>query len=393
MSDGDTIGHRLKRIRLSRKLSLRVVAEQAGVSAGHLSRIERGERALDRRSVTVALANALSVSPSEITSLPIPAPADGDSDGAIAAVRHALMAVGTGHPDGQVHSAEQLRHQAAEVDRADYHLRGALYPALIADLHTTLDRGRISSTDHAALLCTAVMLYARSLEEFLATVGAPLDLRWQVSELARDAAGELDDAMMFGLVAWSTVLIMLNGGAFDLAYREPDATTVPTDTNEGMQLDGMLALARSLVAASTNRPAEVSASLRHATEVAERTGQGDAFHLGFGPVNVGLWRMAAALESGEPDETVRIAEGLRPAEHPTRERQAAYFTDYGRALARVRRRDDAVRALRRGELLMPLRVQRNPFARDTLAELRPYSKNDAVGRELRGMCYRAGLPV
>ena len=68
--------------------------------------------------------------------------------------------------------------------------------------------------------------------------------------------------------------------------------------------------------------------------------------------------------------------------------------DYGRALARVRRRDDdAVMALRRAEELFPMRVLRNAFARDVVAELVARSRRDAVGRELRGMAYRAGLPV
>jgi hypothetical protein len=38
-------------------------------------------------------------------------------------------------------------------------------------------------------------------------------------------------------------------------------------------------------------------------------------------------------------------------------------------------------------------VHRNPFARETLAELIMRSRQDAVGKELRGMVYRAGLPV
>jgi hypothetical protein len=38
-------------------------------------------------------------------------------------------------------------------------------------------------------------------------------------------------------------------------------------------------------------------------------------------------------------------------------------------------------------------VHRDPAARETLAELVARSKQDAVGRELRGMAYRAGLPV
>ncbi len=55
-------------------------------------------------------------------------------------------------------------------------------------------------------------------------------------------------------------------------------TAVPTDTNDGLQLNGMLALSRK----------------------------------------------------------------LRPSEHHSRERRATYWMDYGHALARVRRRDDAV---------------------------------------------------
>jgi len=71
-----------------------------------------------------------------------------------------------------------------------------------------------------------------------------------------------------------------------------------------------------------------------------------------------------------------------------------YWVDYGRALARVRgRQDDAVMALRRAETVSPLHLYRSPFARDTLGELVARSCHDAVRRELRGMAYRAGLPV
>jgi hypothetical protein len=40
-----------------------------------------------------------------------------------------------------------------------------------------------------------------------------------------------------------------------------------------------------------------------------------------------------------------------------------------------------------------LHTLRNPFVRDVLAELLVRARRDAVGRELRGMAYRAGLPV
>jgi hypothetical protein len=60
----------------------------------------------------------------------------------------------------------------------------------------------------------------------------------------------------------------------------------------------------------------------------------------------------------------------------------------GKSLAVV-----AVLDLRRAEKLSPLHVTGNPFVRDVLGELLAWSKWDAVGRELRGMACRAGLPM
>jgi len=38
-------------------------------------------------------------------------------------------------------------------------------------------------------------------------------------------------------------------------------------------------------------------------------------------------------------------------------------------------------------------IQRDPFVHDVLAELVVHARSDTTGRELRGMAYRAGLPV
>ncbi|MDQ3763069.1 MAG: helix-turn-helix domain-containing protein [Actinomycetota bacterium] len=104
-----TIGRRLRQIRHARGKSLEVIAGLAGISRAHLSRIERGERALDSRSQTVALANALQIAPSELTRLPVPTPGNGDTDAAVEAVRHALIAVTHDQPGGQVAAVDVLR--------------------------------------------------------------------------------------------------------------------------------------------------------------------------------------------------------------------------------------------------------------------------------------------
>lgn len=181
--------------------------------------------------------------------------------------------------------------------------------------------------------------------------------------------------------------------AFDLARGELDtAATVPTNQETAPVL-GMLALTRALVAAAENRPGDVDAPLDTADELAEYTGEAPGPHsFGFGPTNVGLWRMSLALEVGEPDRAVSVAQGIEPERHPFATRQAAYWIDYGRALAQLAgSRDQAVSALRTAERLFPTRVYRNPFAREAVADLIRRARKGSGGMELRGLAYRMGI--
>ena len=76
---------------------------------------------------------------------------------------------------------------------------------------------------------------------------------------------------------------------------------MPTNSHESAQLAGMLALSESLVAAADKRTGDVQAPLDQAAELAQHTGEGNAYWMGFGPVNVGLWRVArhAATRTAE----------------------------------------------------------------------------------------------
>ncbi|MGH3984360.1 MAG: helix-turn-helix domain-containing protein [Pseudonocardiaceae bacterium] len=88
--DARAIGRRLRQIRHARRKSLRVVAGLAGISASYLSRLESGQRALDRRSLIIALANALEVAPTELTETTLPASSEPGTDLARDAIRLAL---------------------------------------------------------------------------------------------------------------------------------------------------------------------------------------------------------------------------------------------------------------------------------------------------------------
>ncbi len=395
--DSNTIGRRLREIRNWRGKKLKAVAELAGISEGHLSRIERGLQVVDRRSLIVRLANALQVAPQELTALPVPAPGDGITDAAVHAVRHALMAVNANRPGGQVVPVAVLRGRVQDIRetrrRAEFTEVSAALPDVIRDLHTSIAAGR----DVPALLELAVVTHVHVTLMWLRDAGASLDLRWQAATLARDMAREHDEATTLGAAAFGTANALLAAGAFDLAAAELDAVTLPPTTPETAGLVGMVTMTHSLIAAADNRPGDVVAPMEAAAELAESTGEpggesNDRLGFGFGPTNVGLWNMALALEAGEPDRAVGVAEAVHPERHPYATRQAAYWIDYGRAAAQLRgRRDAAVRAFLTAEDLFPVRVYRNPFARDTVTELLARARRDAGGRELRGMAYRMGV--
>jgi hypothetical protein len=309
-------------------------------------------------------------------------------------MRQALLRASRNQPGGQALPVETMRtrvHALLVASRACRHAEvGDVLPVLIRDLHSSIEAGR----DVAELLDLAVLLHTQGSGAWLGVMGAGVELRALAALLARRAAEHRDEPAAMGLAVWGDVLVMLAEGDFELAQAELNAVNVPTVSPASQQLAGMLALAQSLVAAADQRTADVAAALEYAGDMAQHTGEGNAYSLGFGPTNVGLWQMSSFLEVGDHERVAAVAHGLHPEQHPNRSRQAAYWVNYGRALTRLReRQDDAVMAFRRAEVISSFHTLRNPFVRDALAELVTRARRDAVGRELRGMTYRAGLPV
>ncbi|GGS33707.1 helix-turn-helix domain-containing protein [Actinokineospora fastidiosa] len=382
MSD---IGRRLRHLRHARGKSLAVVAGLAGISPSYLSRIENGQRAVDRRSLIVALANALDVSPTELVHEALPVTARGSTDAAVDQVRRALLAVTMGHPAGGVVPVAVLADRVSAVldaqQRCEHDVVGRALPMLIRDVHANPDARRLIP-----------LLHVQGTQAWLRDVGAPLDLGWQAATIARQAADALDDPVPRGLAAFGVAHGLLAAGAYDLASDVLGATERDTSTSERSHLAGMLAFTDSLLAICRGDKAASAAALDHAADLADHVGEGNALWFGFGPSNVAVWRMAVALEAGDHAAAAAIATQAIPDAIPSPQRRAAYWADYGRALAHLpNHRDAAITALRRAEQISPTRVHHHPFTRSVLAELLTTARADSAGRELRGMAYRAGL--
>ncbi|MGH3868017.1 MAG: helix-turn-helix domain-containing protein [Pseudonocardiaceae bacterium] len=399
-----TIGRRVRQVRKSRDKSLRVLAGLSGMNRMALSRIERGERAVTLSEI-VALAGALGIAPSELTRLPVPAPANGHTDSTTEAVRLAMDAVEANHPGGLVLPVAALRDQVAQIHQ---HQRACRFtevatelPGLIRNLHTTLATG----ANHTELLDLAIYLHVHVTRMWLLHASAPDDLVRRVVFLAHRLAQERDEVSSLAVAGFGVADILIFGGALEPGRAMLDSLILPPVTAGTAGFVAVATGCHAVAVLLAGRPGEVAAPMDAAVEIAgqfevdsrapvpEPTDAGtDRFR--FSSLDAASLRMWVALEMGEPDQAVSIAShNIQPQRHGLHA-QVRYWTNYGRALARLRgRHDDAVRALHRAEAIHPHGVQRDPFVREVLAELLTQTRRDSpAGRELRAMAHRAGLP-
>ncbi|EIE97351.1 helix-turn-helix domain-containing protein [Saccharomonospora glauca] len=388
-------GANLRRIRRARGRSLDVVAGLAGISPSYLSRLERGQRALDRRSLVAALARALDVAPADIVGPSVPVTVEtGIAGDQVDAVRAALLAVSVGFPGGDVVPLDTLRNRTSallDAQRAcDYRTVGDELPQLVRDVHSSIGAGR----DVRELLRLAALLHVQGTAAWLGDIGGPGDLAWQAAILARDAAHRAEDPVSVATAAFGVGLGLVGEGEFELASRVITNAAPGTADTAGLHLSGMLALARSLTAAASGDVATEAAALDQAADLARHVDGHDFGWFGFGPANVDLWRASAALERGDHATAAALTDRIAPASLPNPTRRVAYHLARARACARIRqRRSDAVDSLRTAEGIAPARVHGSRVARGLVIELIERGRADAVGTELRGLASRAGLDL
>lgn len=399
-----TIGRRIREIRDWRQMSLKAVADLAGISEGYLSRIERGERGVHRRSLLDAIAAALRVAPSELAEQAFP-PAVADSmvaeaQAAVITLEAALSDFDLGVATGE--TPRPWPAVAADLDRlnttlrpaGDYAAQGLVLPGLLRELHDLY----VIDLEHRADVLRALMDCYHAAGMFLKNLGVR-GLPTLAAFRARQVAEELDDPAWLGLAAWlraSTLGGKARPRMLELSVQAADALERYLGDPRAQQMYGALHLNVALASAAMCRGDDAADHLNEAAAMADRiTGAGRGFgNLYFGPDNVGFWRVSIAVELGETGRVRELARGVDPSRVPAAVRQAMYWADLGRGMAQERAtRDEAVGALLRAEKLAPQRIRTNPFVRETVGDLMRRVRRDSVGRELRGMAYRMGLGV
>lgn len=396
MDEVTRVGAAVRSARLRRGLSQRVVAGLTGRSQGWLSKIEQGRLPLESRHDLVALADALDVSPADLTGQPYTGSGQPENDAAatVPRIRRALqdspdrrLAV---PPDQLVSAVEELTSLRLRLDLPAV---GRVLPSLLGALRASVPAAR-RPRDRRRVL--RALFWANHAAQSAARNLGHFDLAWIAAERVVAAAQDLGDPAWIAAADFSRSHALLPTGSFaaSFGYASVAADSAVTLAGaEAVGAAGSLMLAASIAAASAGRGDEAHARLDAADELAGR-GPGRVFARGFtfGASNVTLHRLAVAVETGQPEQARSVARTIRPESLPSAERQAAYWLDLGRAHAQMRADGEAVKAFRAAEDIAPLRFRLHPLVREAVAGMVERRQRDAVGRELRGLAYRMALP-
>ena len=402
MVDDDTahVGRRLREIRSWRGMTMKACAELAGMSESHLSRIERGERPVDRRATLEALANALRVAPSELVQTPWMAkdPHDSAAHAALVDIEAALDSYDLGDDPGVpvrewAAIAADLQRLVVMQEDGDYAAQGSLTPKLLAELHAAFVKvpARRADVLRALIICfksaclTTKRLGAHGLPQLAA-------------RLAQRCAEEL------GSPEWRGYAVWLRGSASEgqknrhqqylRAVRMADELVPALDSVDVQQAYGMLHLSAALAAAAQDDRDTAATHLAEAADLADRMDSevGTFGRLWFGRVNVGMWRTTLTAEFGDIDRVAEVARGVHADVIPSPVRRAGFYMDLGRSLLRERATaEEGLATLLQAEQLAPQRLRNDVYVREAVADRIRTARRDSTGRELRGLAHRMGL--
>lgn len=404
MHDEATIGARLRTLRRWRGMTLVEVAGLAGLSPSFLSMAERGQRALDRRSHIAALARALRVSETDIVGGPhlTADPIQAGPHATIPALRVALQtnsltqpAQDQARPLGELVAA--ARELQAAFSRCDYVELGAKLPGVLDELHV---HAAVPADEQAQKLALATLIQACFFATFRTKDLGYTDLAYQAAARADEAARLLDDPVAIGKAAYCRIQTMPREGSWDrtlhAAERAASALEPHATGPEGVQALGMLTLTASLAAAVEHRFDTSAMWMAEARALAERVPDDPAGNwASFSATNAAIWDVAIAVESGERGGAVleRARTVNRDTLKTVRSRWTSFLVDVGRGLARdPKTAPQALPWLLEAESVAPQRVRNSAQVRETVAVMMEQARAAALGRELRGMASRMGMP-
>ncbi|MET7479516.1 helix-turn-helix domain-containing protein [Streptomyces sp. NPDC005648] len=372
--DDNRTGARIKEQRKLARLTQRELADRIPYSYALLNSVECGLRPATSDFVA-ACAKALNVDVTVLTGQPYVSELQRDRLAELVRpIREALDLYDLGpNPDLSTRPAHQLIAGAdhlCELVRAT-HLRNAArdLPGIIAELtHTAW---ATPSTE----LWQALASTYRTAHDITVKLGY-----YDLSAVALDrmdwAAQRASDPCLAAVRQYMRALVYFREGEYRIGQRlvaSGQSVVGQSDqTREALAVSGQLHLGASVICARAEDATAVKSHIGEARRIAKEIGDASEIHwLSFGPTNVDLHEMSAAVEMHQYDDALKKAKKIikaLPSKLAT-SRRAHFFIDQARTEMETGHTDAALTSLVEARRLAPEQTRYHPGARETISGL------------------------
>ncbi|MGW2818005.1 helix-turn-helix domain-containing protein [Streptomyces sp. NPDC001415] len=376
-----SIGDRIARLRLRRKLTQEGLAERAGLSADVVRKLEQGVRQTARLTTINALAKALDVEPSMLVGQPMTFEVRSEEDQpSVLALRQAISPVSDllgEDPDPEdppLLTELQASLRSTERIRREGRMGaiGVLLPQLIRDAKAvTRDRDGLVAAAAQSVLAEAYQVAATTL-----TALGKEDAAFTALERSMDAARRGDDPHLEIVGISSLAWIFTKQGRLADAERVALTTAERIEPNFRSQsielaLWGILLLRAATAAVRLQRQETVKDLLNMASAAAARIGTDRLdYATPFGPTNAGIAKVNFLVEMGENTAALRAARAVPDLESLPPTWRARFHVDRALAHAELNNDDHALQALLVAERTAPEWMRYHATSRHLVADLR-----------------------
>ncbi|MFD3790546.1 helix-turn-helix domain-containing protein [Streptomyces cyaneofuscatus] len=370
--DDDHTGARIKEQRKLARLTQRQLAARLPYSYSLLNQVECGAKSASPDFVA-ALAQVLRIDVTALTGQPYVTELQQDRLAALVRpIREALDLYDLGvddelpsrSPAELVAAANRLCEQVRAA-----HLRQAAcaLPVVVAELTTAAWRAPTTE------LWQALASTYRTAHDISVKLGY-----YDLSSVALDrmdwAAQRASDPCLAAIRQYMRALVYFREGEYRIGQRLIAVGHGLVDdaepTRETMAVTGQLHLGASVIAARAGQQSTVDIHLAEARRCASRTGDASDIHwLSFGPANVSLHQMSAAVEMRQYDEAVAQAKEIKLPTRLATSRRAHFLIDRARSEMETGRTDAALHSLVEARRTAPEQTRYHPGARETITGL------------------------
>lgn len=374
-------------------MSQQVFADAIGKSKSWVDKIERGVRRLDKFSVLNTIADALTIDTQQLMGHDSQRRIDTNyidqvEVGNIRAAleRYERLGKYLGAAPIEPVPLPELRKSVAHAWRA---YENANYPSLARELVDLLKAAPVAEESAAIEQRSEAAALSAQVYQIASTVLRKLgesQLAWLAGDRAISAAQRCDDPLLIGIATTRVANALRSMGrseaALDLNVQVAHGMLAELGSRArsdpaAMSVYGSLLLQGAMAAALSGDAATTKDLLRSASRAADRVGlHANHYWTSFGPVNVQLHSVAAAVELGEGREALHLHNRINPDELLTLvpERRAHHFLDVARACAQLGDLDRAGRALVVAERAAPSEIRCRPVAHDLITDVLRRSK-------------------